>query len=100
MEVTVAKFGSVSVDIKYCVPCGYGNLASWALSEMFAAGGPDVEISVTPGDAGVFTITVDGEVWYDKDGHEGRTPEIHDMKDLKTRLRNLVKADTPVAAKS
>ena len=57
----MAKFGSVSVDIKYCVPCGYGNLASWALSEMFAAGGPDVEISVTPGDAGVFTITVDGE---------------------------------------
>ena len=40
----MAKFGSVSVDIKYCVPCGYGNLASWALSEMFAAGGPDVEI--------------------------------------------------------
>ena len=34
----MSEIGKALVDIEYCVPCGYGNLASWAVSEMFAAG--------------------------------------------------------------
>ena len=70
----MAKFGKVLVDIEYCVPCGYQNLASWAVSEMFAAGGTEAAIQLTPGDGGVFKISVDGDVWYDKRDFDGRTP--------------------------
>ncbi len=89
--------GKVLIDIEYCVPCGYGNLASWAVSEMFAAGGTDAAIQLTPGQSGVFTIKVDGEVWYDK-AQSGGTPEIHDMKDLKARLAAKLDALVPVGA--
>lgn len=88
----MSEVGKALVNIEYCVPCGYGNLAAWALTEMFAAGGTDVAISVTPGDNGIFRISVDGDVWYDKSNHENRTPEIHDMKDLKIRMINLLKS--------
>ena len=54
----MADIGKVHIDIEYCVPCGYGNLASWAVSEMFAAGGTDAAIQLTPGKGGVFKITV------------------------------------------
>ncbi len=80
----------VNVDIEYCVPCGYQNLAAWTVSEMFAAAGTDAAIALTPGDAGVYTIKVDGEVWFDKVTNDGKTPEIHQMKDLKAKMRNYV----------
>ena len=94
----MANPGKVLVDIEYCVPCGYQNLAAWAVSEMFAAGGTDAAITLTPGDGGVFTISVDGEVWYDTKA-AGRTPEVHDMKDLKARLRHHLEAPTPAATR-
>ena len=78
----------INIDIEYCVPCGYQNLAAWTVSEMFAAAGTDAAIALTPGDAGVYKITVDGEVWFDKVDNDGNTPEIHQMKDLKARMRN------------
>ena len=56
----------IDIDIEYCVPCGYQNLAAWTVSEMFAAAGTDAAIGLTPGDAGVYKITVDGETWFDK----------------------------------
>ena len=95
----MAKFGKVLVDIEYCVPCGYQNLASWAVSEMFAAGGTEAAIQLTPGDGGVFKISVDGDVWYDKRDFDGRTPEVHDMKDLKARLRQHVESLTPAGVR-
>jgi predicted Rdx family selenoprotein len=89
----------VNIDIEYCVPCGYQNLAAWTVSEMFAAAGTDAAIGLTPGDAGVYTIKVDGETWFDKATNDGKTPQIHQMKDLKAKLRNYVEdlAATPVS---
>ena len=78
----------IQIEIEYCVPCGYQNLASWTLSEMFSAVGTNASVSVTPGDSGVYKISVNGDVWYDK-AQQGRTPDINDMKDLKARLSNL-----------
>ena len=95
----MAAIGKVLVAIEYCVPCGYQNLAAWAVSEMFAAGGTDAAIQLTPGDGGIFKITVDGEVWYDNKDFDGRTPEIHDMKDLKSKLRNRLESLTAAAAR-
>ena len=78
----------IQIEIEYCVPCGYKNLASWTLSEMFSAVGTNASVSVKPGDSGVYKISVNGDVWYDK-AQQGRTPDINDMKDLKARLSNL-----------
>ncbi len=38
----------IDIDIEYCVPCGYQNLAAWTVSEMFAAAGTDAAIGLTP----------------------------------------------------
>ncbi len=91
------KIGKVLVDIEYCVPCGYQNLASWAVSEIFEAGGTATAIQLTPGQGGAFKITVDGEVWWDKKGGDGRSPEISDMKGLKSKLKARLEALEPVA---
>lgn len=80
---------AIHIEIEYCVPCGYQNLAAWTLSETFSALGTEASVSVKPGDSGVYKISVDGEVWYDK-AQQGRTPDINDMKDLKARLGNLL----------
>ena len=55
---------------------------------MFSAVGTNASVSVKPGDSGVYKISVNGDVWYDK-AQQGRTPDINDMKDLKARLSNL-----------
>ena len=90
----MSDIGKVAIDIQYCVPCGYQNLAAWTVSEMFAAVGTDAAISLTPGEAGVYTVAVDGEVWYDK-SDQGGTPDIQDMKDLKARLKKHVGSLAP-----
>ena len=39
----------MEAEIEYCVPCGYGNLASYMMSDLFQAAGPALAISVVPG---------------------------------------------------
>ena len=56
----------MEAEIEYCVPCGYGNLASYMMSELFQAAGPALAISVVPGHSGAFKVTVDGVVLWDK----------------------------------
>ena len=53
------------------------------VSEFFAAGGSDTAISLTPGDAGVLTVTVDGEMIFDK-SVEGGHPDLDRVKEMKT----------------
>ena len=45
------------------------------VSEFFAAGGGDVAISLIPGDAGVLTVEIDGEMVFDKKT-EGGHPNL------------------------
>ena len=40
-------------------------------NEFFAEGGKDVAITVTPGEAGVLQVIVDGHKIFDKDESEG-----------------------------
>ena len=84
------------VEIEYCVPCGYGNLAAWAVSEMFAAGGPALAIKLKPGAAGVFKITLDGKVIFDKATNNKQSPHIGQMKELKALVKNHVEGKVPV----
>lgn len=87
------------VEIEYCVPCGYGNLAAWAVSEVFAAGGPAVAIKLKPGNKGVFIIAMDGEILFDKKGrNNGKSPDIAQMKEIKATIKNRLEAKVAVAA--
>jgi selenoprotein W-related protein len=88
----MSKFGKIQVDIEYCVPCGYQNLAAWAVSEMFQAGGTDVALSLTPGDGGVFKIKFGDELVWDKKAMGGKSPDIAQMKEIKAKLRNKLEA--------
>ena len=96
----MSKIGKITVDIEYCVPCGYQNLAAWAVSEMFQAGGTDVALSLTPGEAGVFTIKYGDEVVWDKKAMGNKSPDIAQMKELKAALKNKLEAlKQPVGAR-
>ena len=88
----MSKFGKIQVDIEYCVPCGYQNLAAWAVSEMFQAGGTDVALSLTPGDGGVFKIKFGDELVWDKKAMGGKSPDIAQMKEIKAKLKNKLEA--------
>jgi len=94
------RIGKITVDIEYCVPCGYQNLAAWAVSEFFQAGGTDVALSLTPGDAGVFKVKFGDELVWDKKAMGGKSPDIAQMKELKAKLKNKLEAikQTAVAA--
>ena len=59
------------------------------LSELFAAGGGDVNVTVRGGGGGVFQVILDGNVVFDK-AEEGRTPDVARAKEIKAQLKNLI----------
>ena len=64
-------------------------MASWMLSELFAAGGGDVNVNVRGGGGGVFQVTLDGDMVFDK-AEVGRTPDLTQAKDIKAILKNRI----------
>lgn len=58
-------------------------------SELFAAGGSHVSITMVPGEGGVFKVTLNGEVAFDKMEID-RYPTLNDVKDLKAKVVNMV----------
>ena len=64
---------------------------------MFEAGGTGTGIQLTPGKAGTFKITVDGDVWWDKKAQDNRSPDVNDMKILKSKLTSYIETLEPVA---
>ena len=87
----------MEAEIEYCVPCGYGNLAAYMVSELFQAGGPSLAISVVPGHSGAFKVTVDGKVLWDKK-RDGRSPHIMEVKDLKAEVANMLQSGSVILA--
>ena len=62
-------------------------------SEIFAAGGNKVAIALKPGVGGVFKVSIDGEVIWDK-AIEDRFPSLPDAKTIKTTVANMLEAVT------
>jgi selenoprotein W-related protein len=55
------------VAIEYCVPCGHLPRASDLAEHLLQTFGQDVDrVSLVTGDNGVFVVTVDDEVVFDK----------------------------------
>jgi predicted Rdx family selenoprotein len=60
-------------------------------SELAAAGGSQIAVTITPGQAGVFKVTLNGEVAFDK-GELGRYPTLPDAKELKAQVANMIES--------
>lgn len=59
-----------AVDIEYCVPCGLLEPAIETQTRLLNEFGRDLDgITLTPGHGGVFVVTTDGEVIWDKEVH-------------------------------
>ncbi|MBT4342089.1 MAG: hypothetical protein HN926_03545 [Chloroflexi bacterium] len=58
-------------------------------SELFAAGGSHIAITLTPGHGGVFKVTLNDEVVFDKN-ELGRYPTLPDAKELKAKVINMI----------
>ena len=61
------------------------------VSEFFAAGGGDVAISLIPGEAGVLTVEIDGEMVFDKKT-EGGHPNLDRIKEIKADIAQRVRS--------
>ena len=55
---------------------------------MFAEGGEEIAITVTPGDSGVLQLIIDGEKVYDKKEEDGQTPNLNRVKQMRADLRD------------
>jgi len=68
-------------------------MAFWMGSELYVAGGSQVAVRLTPGKDGVFRVTLNDEVVWDRDVL-GRYPSLPDSKELKAKVVNMVEAAT------
>ena len=66
-------------------------MAFWMGSELYVAGGSQVAVKLTPGKGGVFKVTLNGEVVWDK-AEQGRYPALPDAREIKTKVANMVEA--------
>lgn len=56
-----------TVEIEYCVPCGFLNRAEDVQHSLLTTFGEQLDaVTLRTGDNGVFTVSVDGETVFDK----------------------------------
>ena len=65
-------------------------MASWMLSELFEAGGADVNVTVTGGTSGVFQVLLDGQIVFDKKAEDNQTPTLARAKEIKAQVKTMV----------
>lgn len=74
LEEGVIVDGMVTVEIEFCVPCGLLEPALRTQRELIDTFGRDLDaVSLQPGHGGVFIVTVDEDVIFDRGVHG---PEI------------------------
>ena len=61
-------------------------------TELFAEGGKEVSIKITPGDSGVLQVFLDGEKVYDKKEDGNQTPHLNRVKEIRAALRERLAA--------
>ena len=59
---------------------------AWMANEIFAEGGADVAIKVTPAGGGLLQVYADGDKIYDK-ADEGDFPDLTRVKELRAAVR-------------
>ena len=70
------------VCITYCTQCQWLLRAAWMAQELLQTFGADLgEVALVPGTGGIFIITLDGEMIWDRKAMEG-FPEAKVLKQL------------------
>ncbi len=64
-------------------------------SEMFAEGGKEVAIKMTPGVAGILQVFVDGDKIFDKKEEDGKFPDLPRVKQMRAIVRDRLDALVP-----
>ena len=64
------------------------------VSELFAEGGTDVAITLTPGEGGILQVFVDGDKVLDKKEEGNTYPDLGRIKQLRTTVREKLAAGT------
>ena len=62
---------------------------------MFAEGGKDVAIKMTPGVAGILQVYVDGDKIFDKKEEDGKFPDLPRVKQMRAIVRDRLDALVP-----
>ncbi|MCQ4120918.1 SelT/SelW/SelH family protein [Rhodococcus tibetensis] len=79
--MTTSNPGS-RVEIAYCTQCQWLLRAAWMAQELLGTFGQDLgEVALVPGTGGIFRITVDGELIWDRKEKSG-FPDITVLKQL------------------
>lgn len=76
-----------AVTLTYCTQCNWLLRTAWMAQELLQTFGQDIgSVTLVPGTGGIFTITVDGEMVWDRKAMGG----FPDAKTLKQILRDRV----------
>ncbi|MEI2265558.1 SelT/SelW/SelH family protein [Erwinia sp. CGal63] len=74
-----------AITIHYCSQCNWLLRAGWMAQELLHTFGADLaSVTLVPGTGGIYQITVDGHLLWDRKA-DGGFPEV---KELKQRVRN------------
>lgn len=74
-----------TIEVEYCVPCGFLDRAVDLSAALLSALGEDVErLSLVTGDHGIFEVRVDGETVFDKEEDAYDVDEI--VRDARAEL--------------
>lgn len=66
-----------AVDIEFCLPCGHLHRAEDVQHVLFTSLGETIDsVTLTPGNGGVFTVTVDGDTVFDISSDEFDVDQI------------------------
>ena len=70
------------IEIQYCRQCHWLLRAAWYAQELLTTFSEEIgEVAIVPGTGGVFRVTCDGQVLWDRKA-EGGFPEIKQLKQL------------------
>jgi selenoprotein W-related protein len=86
----MTKASGPRIAIRYCTQCHSLLRAAWMAQELLSTFGTDLgEVSLQPGTGGIFVITYDGEVIWERKADGG----FPDVKQLKQRVRDHLDPD-------
>ncbi|MBZ0163806.1 MAG: SelT/SelW/SelH family protein [Notoacmeibacter sp.] len=75
------------IVITYCTQCNWMLRAAWVAQELLTTFGQDIgEVALVPGTGGIFEITCNGDVIWERK-RDGGFPQ---PKEIKQRVRDLV----------
>ncbi len=78
------------IVITYCTQCQWLLRAGWMAQELLQTFGQDIgEVALAPGTGGIFTVSVDGALIWDRKEREG----FPDAKVLKQLVRDRIDPD-------